>query len=132
MILCGILGILGINDNNIISSIPNVIPDPKSLRYVVKKSHLATFMSVAGFVCNYPCRMSCDKGEHADLGCMVKYISFWCGELVQSIYLDAGASKGSSEQVTKAFSVSLNQIYTYRFDGERTLLLVKTTESDGG
>ena len=64
-----ILEYLGINYNNIIFGIPNFIPSPSNLRYVVNKYCGDTFTSISGFVCNYPCRMSCNKGEHARLGC---------------------------------------------------------------
>ena len=53
LILAGILASLGINNNRIISGIYNCIPVPSKLRYVVEKSRQATFMSIAGFVCNY-------------------------------------------------------------------------------
>ena len=46
---------LGINENKIISRIPNCIPSPSNLRYVVKKSRADKFMRIAGFVCNSPC-----------------------------------------------------------------------------
>ena len=62
---------------------------------------------------------------------MVKEISFWDGEQVQSIRIGADASKGISE-VTKALDVSLNHIDTYRYNGEIPLLLGKTTDSGGG
>ena len=62
MIVGGLLVILGINDNKIISGILNFIPIPSNLRYVVKKYREAKFMSISGFVCNYPCSMSCNKG----------------------------------------------------------------------
>ena len=64
-------------------------------------------MRIAGFVCKYPCSMSCDRGEHAGIAHLVKEIDFWDGELVQSMRLDADASKGSSEEVAKALDVSL-------------------------
>ena len=50
LIVGGILDSLDINDNNIISRIPNSVPSPSSLCYVVKKSLEATFMSISGFV----------------------------------------------------------------------------------
>ena len=62
---------------------------------------------------------------------MVKEISFWDGEQVQSIRIGADASKGISE-VTKALDVSFNHIDTYRYNGGRTVLLGKTTGSGGG
>ena len=58
LIVGGILGSLGINYNKIIYGIPNFIPSPSNLRYVVKKSCEATFMSIACFFCNYPCIIS--------------------------------------------------------------------------
>ena len=63
---------------------------------MVKEYHEATFMSIAGFFFNYPCRISYDKVEHDGLGRLVKEIAFWNGERVQSIRLDSDASKGSS------------------------------------
>ena len=51
---------------------------------------------------------------------------------MQSICLDLDASEGRSEEVAKAFYVSLNQIDTYWYDGERTILLGQTTDSGGG
>ena len=66
--------ILGINDNNVLSGIPNGIPSPSSLWYVAKKACEATFMRIAGFVYNYPYSVSCNKGERAGLGRMVKEI----------------------------------------------------------
>ena len=54
----GLLASLGINDNKFISGVPNYIPIPSKLWYVVKKSLEATFMGIAGFVCKYPCTMS--------------------------------------------------------------------------
>ena len=74
--MSGFLESLGINDNKIISGVPNLIPSPSKLWYVVKKSREAKFMMIAGFVCNYPCRMSCDKGDRAGLGRLVKDIAF--------------------------------------------------------
>ena len=56
-------------------------------------------MRIAGFVCKYTCSMSCDKGERAELGRLVKEIYFWDVELVQSTRLDVDASKGSSKEV---------------------------------
>ena len=61
LIVGGLLEIIGIKDNNIISGTPNVITSTSSLRYVAKKSREATFMRISGFVCNYPCSTSCDK-----------------------------------------------------------------------
>ena len=72
LIVASILASLGINDNKIISGIYNCIPSPSNLRYVVNKSHEATFMSIVRFVCNYPYSMSWDKGERAGIGRMVK------------------------------------------------------------
>ena len=57
LIVGGILVSVGINDNKIISGIPNYIPSPSNLLYVVKKAREANFMSISGFVCNYPCSM---------------------------------------------------------------------------
>ena len=57
-----LLANLGIHNNNIVSGIPNCIPSPSNLRYAAKKSRKDTFMRIAGFVCNYPHRMSCNKG----------------------------------------------------------------------
>ena len=52
---------------------------------------------------------------------------------MQPIRLDADASKGISEEVAKAFAVSLNHIDTYRYDGGIKLLLGQTTDyGDGG
>ena len=51
---------------------------------------------------------------------------------MQSIWLDADASKGISEEVAKAIDVSLNQIDTYHNDGGRKILLVNTEDSGGG
>ena len=58
---------------------------------MVKKTREATFVKIAGFVCNYPCSMSWDKGERTEPGRLVKYKAFWDGELVQSMRLDADA-----------------------------------------
>ena len=80
LIVGGLLASLGINNNNIISGIPNYIPSPSNLWCVAKKSREDTFMRIAGFVCNYPCRMSCEKGERSGLVCLVKEIAFWDGE----------------------------------------------------
>ena len=76
MVVSGLLASLGINDNNIISEIPHCIPSPSNLWYVVNKSLEATFMRIVGFVCNYPCSMSLNKGERAGLGRMVQDIAF--------------------------------------------------------
>ena len=51
---------------------------------------------------------------------------------MQSIGIDADASKGRSEEVSKVIDISLNQIYTYRYDGGRTFLIGQTTASSGG
>ena len=80
LIVGGLLESLGINDNKIISGIPNCIPSPSNLWYVVKKSHEAVFIRISGFICNYPCSMSCDKGYRAGLGRLVKEIDLWDGE----------------------------------------------------
>ena len=71
-----LLEILGINHNKIISGIPNYIPSPPNLRYVVKNYREDKFMRISGFVCNYPCSMSCNKGYRAGLGRLVKDIYF--------------------------------------------------------
>ena len=76
LVVGGILASLGINNNNIISGIPNYITSTSNLWYVVKKSDEATFMSISGFVCNYPCIISCNKRECVGLSCLVKYIAF--------------------------------------------------------
>ena len=65
-------------------------------------------MRIAGFVCNYPCSMSCNKVEHAGIGRMVKDIDFWDSEQVHLIRLDADAYKGSLEELEKLLDVSLN------------------------
>ena len=57
LVLGGLLASLGINDNNIMFGVPNCIPSPSNLRYVVKKSLEDTFMKISVFVCNYPCRI---------------------------------------------------------------------------
>ena len=46
--------------------------------------------------------------------------------------LDSDASKGRSEELSKALYVSLNQIGTYWCDGGRTLLIGYKTDSGGG
>ena len=51
---------------------------------------------------------------------------------MQPIRLDADASRGSSEEVSKALDVSLNHIDTYQYDGEITLIIGQTTDSGGG
>ena len=78
-IVGGLLASLGINDNKIISGIPNLIPSPSNLQCVVKKYREDTFMSIAWFVCNYSCSISCGKVYHFGLVHMVKEISFWGG-----------------------------------------------------
>ena len=98
----------------------------------MNKACEATFIRITGFVYNYPYSMSCDKGERAGLGRLVKDISFWDGEQVQSILIYVDASKGISEEVANATDVSLNKIYTYPYDGGITLLIRHTTDSDGG
>ena len=60
LIVGGLLKILVVNGSNTVSGIQNCIPSPSNLRYVVKKSHEDAFMRIAGFVCRYPCRISCD------------------------------------------------------------------------
>ena len=128
MTVGGLLASLGINDNKIISGVSNYIPSPPNPRYAVKKASEATFMSISGFVCNYPCSMLCDNGKRSGLERLVKDIAFWYGERVQSIRLNADTSKMKSEEVAKSLDVSLNPIYTYRSDGVRTLILRQTTE----
>ena len=80
MIVGGLLESLVINYNKIISGMTNYVPIPSNLWYVENKYREATFMSIAGFICNYPCSISCKKGERYGLGRMVKEISFWEGE----------------------------------------------------
>ena len=75
----GLLASIGINDNNIIYGIPNFVPSPSNLWYVVKKAREAKFMRIAGFIFNYPCIMLCDKVNSSGLGRLLKYISFWDG-----------------------------------------------------
>ena len=89
-------------------------------------------MMIVGFVCNYPCRMSWEKGERTGLGHLVKEIDSWDVELFQSTRLDVDASKGSSKEVENSLDVSLNQIGICRSDGVRTLLIGQTTYSGGG
>ena len=131
MLVYGLLESLVINDNKIIYGIPNLIPIPSNLWYVVKKYRGATSMSIAGFVFNYPCSISYDRVEHDGIGHLVKEIAFWNGKQVQSIWLDLDASKGSSEGVETSLDVSLHHIDTYQSDGGRTILLGQTTDSGG-
>ena len=49
LIVGGLLEIIGINNNKVISGIPNRITITSNLWYVVKKSREATFMRIAGF-----------------------------------------------------------------------------------
>ena len=102
LIVAGLFSNPGINYNKIISEISNCISSPSKLRYVVKKSRGAIFMSIAGFVCNYPCSMSCNKVELAGFGRLVKEISLWDGERVQPIWIDADSSKVISKEVAKS------------------------------
>ena len=97
LIVGGLLESLGINNNKIIYGIPNCIPSSSDLQYVANKAREAKFMRIAGFVCNYPCSMSCNKGYHDGIGSMFKDIYFWYCEIVQSVWLDADASKGCPE-----------------------------------
>ena len=83
LILGGLLNSLGINYHKIISGIPNDIPSPSSLCYVVKKAREAKFMMFSVFFWNYPCSMSYKKLKRDGLGRMVKEIYFWYVELVQ-------------------------------------------------
>ena len=76
--------------------------------------------------------MSCDKGERAGIGLLVKEIAFWDGEWVQSIWIDADASKGWQKEAEKGPDVSLHQIYTYRSKGGRTLIFGQTIYSSSG
>ena len=50
LVVAGILSILDINNNKIISGISNCIPSPSNLWYVTKRACEATFMMIAGFV----------------------------------------------------------------------------------
>ena len=50
---------------------------------------------------------------------------------MQSIRLDVDLSKGISEEVEKALDMSLNQIYPYRCDGGRILIIGQTTDYGG-
>ena len=126
-----LLASLGINDNKIISGILNCSLSPSKLWYMLNKAHENTFMRVAGFACNYPCSMSCDKVDRTGIGCLVKDIYFLDGSLLQAIRIDADASKGISKELSKALVVSLNHIDTQRSYGGRTLVLGKTTDSGG-
>ena len=110
-----------------ISGIHNCIPSPSNPRYVAKKSREATFRNIAGFVCNYPFRIWCNKGERDGIVRLVNYIDLWDDERVKSIWLDADESKGIPEELAKTLDVSLNNIDTYRSDGGRTFLLGQTT-----
>ena len=76
LIVGGLLASIGINDNNIISVIPNYIPSPSNLRYVVNKYRNAAFMRMVGFIYNYPCSVLCVKEERSGIGRHVKYIDF--------------------------------------------------------
>ena len=51
---------------------------------------------------------------------------------MQSIRLNADASKGSSEEVENALDVLLKKIDTYQSDWGRKILLGQTTDSGGG
>ena len=62
LLIAGLLESIGAKDNKIISEIYNGIISPSNLCYVVKKYREATFMMIAGFVCNYPFIITCDKG----------------------------------------------------------------------
>ena len=110
LVVGGILDSIGINDNKILSWIPNDITSPSRLWYMVKKPRESIFMRIVGFVWNYPCRISCNKGESAGIIWMVKDVDVWDDERVQPIRLDADASNGSLEEVEKALDVSLIQI----------------------
>ena len=94
LIVGGILASIGINDNNIISEIPNWIPSTSILWCAANKSREAKFVITAGFVCNYLCSISCKKGDHYRIVSLFKEIAFWGGEVVQLIRLDEYASKG--------------------------------------
>ena len=96
LIVCGLLTSLCIDNNKIISGIPNCIPSPSNVQYVVKKYREAKFMRIVSFVCNFPYSISYDKIEHDGIVHLVKEIAFWNGERVQSIQIDVDASKGIS------------------------------------
>ena len=83
LIVGGILESIAINYNKIISGIPNYIPSPSNLRFMVKKYHEATFMSIAGFVWNYPFIMLYNKGECDGIGLLAKERYFRDGEWFQ-------------------------------------------------
>ena len=51
---------------------------------------------------------------------------------MQSIKIGVNVSKETSEEVSNTLDVSLSQIYTYRRDGVRTLLLGQRTDFVGG
>ena len=132
LIVGGFLASLDINNNIIISRIPNYIPIPSKFRCVVHKAREVTFMRITGFVCNYPCSMSFDKWWHAGLDRLVKKIAFCDGELVKSIWIHADASKGILKEVAKALDVSLNQIVNFWSYGGRTLLIGHKIDSESG
>ena len=79
LVVGGLLASIGIKDNRIISGIPNYIPSSSKIQYAVKKSHEATFIRIAAYVCNYTCSMSCSEEERAGIVHLVKYICFWDG-----------------------------------------------------
>ena len=81
--VAGILEILGIKNNRIISGILNCIPSPSNLRYALNKSREDTFISIAGFFCNCHCRVSGYKVECAGIVRLVKEIAFLGGDQVQ-------------------------------------------------
>ena len=83
LIVGGILASIGINYNNIISGIPNGIPNPSIIQSMVNKYCENKFMRISGFVCKYLCSISCNKVESGGIVRLVKEIVFCGGEQVQ-------------------------------------------------
>ena len=61
--------------------------------------------------------MTYNKGDHDELGWLVKEIAFCDDEWLKLIWIDSDASKGSSEELAKELDVSPIQIDTYRSNG---------------
>ena len=66
LILSGLLACLCINNNMIISGIYNYIPSPSNLQSVLKESHEAIFMRIAGFSAIIPA--ACHATRESVLG----------------------------------------------------------------
>ena len=133
--VAGFLTSLGIDDEDLISSITNVTPSEGNLRSVAIRAGERVNQAIARIAeADSPIALAFDKGMRAGIDRFVKEMTHFDhdGDKVVSVRINSDGAKGQNSEAAEAIDCSLKEIDKYRTDGKTTRLVGQCTDSGGG